>query len=177
MKLYQITLAATALLAPVFATSISDLPTCAQSCATNAIPSSCSLIDIKCICESGTFITDIACCVASSCDSADQEKTIEYADELCGSAGVSDLPQSATCATTANSTTTASTSGASGVSSSNTTVSSTTTASGSSSNTAQTASSASTASATSTGGAAPVSMNKEMVIVGVAGVLAALALV
>ncbi|BCS24699.1 CFEM domain-containing protein [Aspergillus puulaauensis] len=98
MKIQSLALAVTACLSSAAAQGMSGLPSCAQSCATDAIPSACSLIDVKCICKTKSFVDDMACCVGKSCDSKDQDTALEFANGICGGAGITDLPQSATCA-------------------------------------------------------------------------------
>ncbi|RDW57436.1 CFEM domain-containing protein [Aspergillus mulundensis] len=80
------------------AQSLPGLPACAQDCANGAIPSECSPVDVECICATRSFIVDMACCVEKSCEADDQQTAIDFANGICGGAGVTDLPQSATCA-------------------------------------------------------------------------------
>ncbi|KAF8539641.1 hypothetical protein BDD12DRAFT_881905 [Trichophaea hybrida] len=54
---------------------------------------SCGATDIKCICTDKAFMVTIGPCVKTSCDTADQEKTIQFAVALCKNAGVT-IPQS-----------------------------------------------------------------------------------
>jgi len=100
MKLSAVAIALTALLIGAVAQSLSGLPSCAQSCV--QLPSSCSQLDIKCICSTQTFISAITCCVARTCNQADQETTVKFAQQLCGSAGVS-VPSSVVCSSGASS--------------------------------------------------------------------------
>ncbi|KAL4900586.1 hypothetical protein BDW74DRAFT_94367 [Aspergillus multicolor] len=88
------------------AQSLPGLPSCAQDCANGAIPSECSPVDVECICATRSFIVDMACCVQKSCGTDDQKTAIDFANGICGGAGVIDLPQSATCAGDATATTT-----------------------------------------------------------------------
>ncbi|KKA22811.1 hypothetical protein T310_3165 [Rasamsonia emersonii CBS 393.64] len=169
MKLAAISLALTALAAGTAAQSLSDLPKCAQDCATNAIPQECGL-DVKCICSAQSFIASITCCVAKACSPADQDgfafqpmlwygwnradffiatATIKFADNLCGIAGVTTLPQTAVCTTTA---TASAASAASGSTSVVATTTASTTASATANSSAPSASST-TASHTSSGSA------------------------
>ncbi|KAL1965628.1 hypothetical protein VTN77DRAFT_5305 [Rasamsonia byssochlamydoides] len=152
MKLAAISLAFTALVAGTAAQSLSDLPQCAQNCATNAIPAQCGL-DVKCICSTQSFIASITCCVAKACDQADQEATIKFADSLCSTAGVTNLPQSAVCTTAASATgsqtSTASESTASSETSSSSATAASTTASTTASSTASSSGSSTSSTATS----------------------------
>ncbi|KAJ5157519.1 Cell wall protein TIR3 [Penicillium canariense] len=102
MKLTQFTLATATLLATVAAQGLGDLPTCAQSCATSSIPANCGL-DIQCICADQSFLSDIACCVADKCSQADQETTLKVAKGICASGGVTNLPSTISCPSTASS--------------------------------------------------------------------------
>ncbi|KAJ5736713.1 uncharacterized protein N7483_001838 [Penicillium malachiteum] len=141
---------------------LSDLPTCAKSCATDAIPASCG-VDVACICKSGTFIADVACCIVGVCTEEEQEETLKVADEICSAGGVTGLPTTVACTTgasaTGDATTTATATG--------TDTTSTSTASSKSTSTKETtsgtsATSATDASATSTAtGAAAAVQNKE----------------
>merc|ERR1712070_1082880 len=81
---------------------ISNLPSCAFGCATNL--GGCNQLDINCICSDSELISGLACCVSKECDTADQDKTIQFAQNLCGGEGVDNLPTSATCASTASAT-------------------------------------------------------------------------
>ncbi|KAL2215636.1 putative CFEM domain protein [Thermoascus aurantiacus ATCC 26904] len=191
MKLSTISLALSAVLATAAALGIDDLPECARNCAAGSIPKECNQIDVKCICSAKSFIQGITCCVAGACSKADQEATIKFANQICGSAGVTDLPQSAVCASgsatgTASTPTAASSSSSTGATSTvsgagaTTTAASTTSSStaGSSSTAAGSAtatSSGAAASTSSTGGAALVAQNQHSGFI--AGVGAAAALV
>ncbi|RFU36122.1 hypothetical protein B7463_g240, partial [Scytalidium lignicola] len=111
MKL-SILAVATALAGSVVGQSISDLPTCAQSCVTQFTSGSsiggCSGIDIACICSSPSFLSNIACCLAGACNQADQVAATNFAQSLCKTAGVTNLPDAVSCLTgTATPTTTA----------------------------------------------------------------------
>ncbi|KAL4750794.1 hypothetical protein BDW72DRAFT_193590 [Aspergillus terricola var. indicus] len=114
MKSHLLTLILAVCLSSVMAQSLPGLPDCAQDCATGAIPSKCSPVDVECICATRSFVDDMACCVGKSCNADDQkivsQAALDFANGICGGAGVSDLPQSATCgsdATTTAATTTA----------------------------------------------------------------------
>ncbi|KAL4990545.1 hypothetical protein BDW68DRAFT_175011 [Aspergillus falconensis] len=113
MKSHFLALTLAACLSSIVAQSLPGLPACAQDCANGAIPSKCSPVDVECICATRSFIYDMACCVGKSCDGNDQKKltiivhqaALDFANGICGGAGVSDLPQSATCASDATTTT------------------------------------------------------------------------
>ncbi|CBF81254.1 hypothetical protein AN5762.2 [Aspergillus nidulans FGSC A4] len=113
MKSHLLALILAVCLSSVIAQSLPGLPDCAQDCANGAIPSKCSPVDVECICATRSFIDDMACCVGKSCNVDDQKKltsivsqaALDFANGICGGAGVSDLPQSATCASDATSTT------------------------------------------------------------------------
>ncbi|KAL4779095.1 hypothetical protein BJX76DRAFT_365521 [Aspergillus varians] len=98
MKLQSLALTLTACLSSVAAQGMSGLPSCAQACATGSIPSECSLIDVECICAERSFINDMACCVAKSCEAKDQAAALDFANGICGGAGITELPKSAACA-------------------------------------------------------------------------------
>lgn len=50
---------------------------------------SCLSTDTACLCESDTFVTQVAACLASSCDSADQATGVTYGEEYCAASGYS----------------------------------------------------------------------------------------
>ncbi|KAL4776243.1 hypothetical protein BDW60DRAFT_80640 [Aspergillus nidulans var. acristatus] len=105
MKSHLLALILAVCLSSVIAQSLPGLPDCAQGCANGAIPSKCSPVDVECICATRSFIDDMACCVGKSCNADDQKTALDFANGICGGAGVSDLPQSATCASDATTTT------------------------------------------------------------------------
>ena len=92
----------------------------------------CNGVDVACICANKDFLSNIACCLASVCDEADQEAATTYAHQICASNGVTNLPPSVSCAssvtssiTTTGSTTTGSSTASSVAANSATTTSST----------------------------------------------------
>ncbi|KAL4741701.1 hypothetical protein BDV11DRAFT_182201 [Aspergillus similis] len=105
MKSHLLALILAVCLGSVIAQSLPGLPDCAQGCANGAIPSKCSPVDVECICATRAFIDDMACCVGKSCNADDQKTALDFANGICGGAGISDLPQSATCASDATTTT------------------------------------------------------------------------
>ncbi|KAI1130422.1 hypothetical protein F5Y10DRAFT_263115 [Nemania abortiva] len=90
------------------AQELGDLPDCARpplgqkNCLTEFTAGDqiggCARLDAKCICASDSFISGIACCLAGVCDADDQKKAVDYARSFCSTQGVTDLPQSVTCA-------------------------------------------------------------------------------
>ncbi|KAL2857747.1 hypothetical protein BJY01DRAFT_242168 [Aspergillus pseudoustus] len=106
MKLQSLAIVLASCLSSATAQGLTGLPTCAQDCATGSIPKECSLIDIECICGSESFIADMACCVGKTCEKADQDAALDFANGLCEGAGISNLPQTATCTGDSNSTAT-----------------------------------------------------------------------
>ncbi|KAI0815648.1 hypothetical protein GGR55DRAFT_675265 [Xylaria sp. FL0064] len=100
MKFVTITLV---LASAVVAQDLGALPDCAKNClaqyTTGNQIGNCARLDAKCICASDTFISGIACCLAGVCDAADQQAAVNFARSFCGTVGVTDLPQSVTCAT------------------------------------------------------------------------------
>ncbi|KAK4863269.1 hypothetical protein LT330_002047 [Penicillium expansum] len=119
-----------ALLTTAAAQGLGDLPDCSKSCATGSIPQNCG-IDFKCVCESKSFLADVACCIADKCSKADQDTehvqwadtlffataTIKVAKSICVRGGVTDLPAEVICSSSKSS----SSSGTSTSSSSNST--------------------------------------------------------
>ncbi|KAK7903674.1 hypothetical protein LTR67_001694 [Exophiala xenobiotica] len=88
------------------AQDLSSLPSCAVSCATNAIGSTgCALTDAHCICTASTFLSGVESCISTACSPADQQATLQFAVSFCGSAGVTiTLPTASATASSAMST-------------------------------------------------------------------------
>ncbi|KIN02449.1 hypothetical protein OIDMADRAFT_18318 [Oidiodendron maius Zn] len=157
MKTATLTLAVA--LATGAVAQLGTLPSCATTCLTQYTTggqiAGCNKIDIKCICSNKDFLSGIACCLASSCSPADQEAAVQYAESLCSTNGVTNLPPSVTCDSTASSTPT---SAASSSSQSSSTEATTTNASATSTGTTAATTSpgvtaASTSASSSTGAA------------------------
>ncbi|KAL4930620.1 CFEM domain-containing protein [Aspergillus undulatus] len=108
MKLQSLALSLAACLSSAAAQGMAGLPDCAEDCAFGSIPAECNGINVECICASRSFIEDMACCVSTACEKPDQDAALEFANGICGGAGVTDLPQTATCAGDSTNTTTAS---------------------------------------------------------------------
>ncbi|KAJ5500506.1 hypothetical protein N7453_009557 [Penicillium expansum] len=186
---FTITFALAALLTTAAAQGLGDLPDCSKSCATGSIPQNCG-IDFKCVCESKSFLADVACCIADKCSKADQDTTIKVAKSICARGGVTDLPAEVICSSSKSS----SSSGTSTSSSSNSTETGTksstetsgatktsdsttvtgTKASTTTSNSASNSASSASAAATSTGVAAFT--HKDSSLVAAAGAAAAFAI-
>ncbi|KAJ5536856.1 Cell wall protein TIR3 [Penicillium frequentans] len=196
MKLTQTILALA--IASAANAQLSSLPTCAQTCATKAIPASCG-VDVACICNNKSFLSDIACCIVGKCTTAEQEDTLKAAKAICSAGGVTDLPSTVACTTGASSTSTSGASATTSDSTSTTTASSTTAASASETTVSGTAeasttksssttksdteststagsATASSASAAATTGGAALGQNKDASFVAAAGAAAAFAI-
>ncbi|EAW15889.1 CFEM domain-containing protein [Aspergillus fischeri NRRL 181] len=182
MKLFSVSLALAACLSMAAAQGLDGLPDCAKSCATNSIPASCGF-DVKCICTDSSFISGISCCVLQSCAPDQQQEdahpffptaAVEFASRICRTAGVTNMPQSPSCANTTQSTTgTASgssttTSGSSTESNASQTAATATTATTSTTSTTGSATS-SAASATNTSTGAAVAQHKDIGLIALAG--------
>ncbi|TVY82478.1 GPI-anchored CFEM domain protein [Lachnellula suecica] len=76
----------------------SQLPACAQSCASPYFTASgttfagCYYKDVSCVCSMSDFIIAISCCIATSCNAADQQITIAFAQNLCGQVSLPGTP-------------------------------------------------------------------------------------
>ncbi|EKG14570.1 hypothetical protein MPH_08251 [Macrophomina phaseolina MS6] len=152
------------------------LPTCAQACVGTDF-GGCSTLDVRCICSNKELLTGLACCVSTGCDAEDQQTVIDFAQNLCRPQGVTDLPTTATCASSS------ATASATGTASSGTTASATATGSAASSASSATssaasgvASSAASAAASPTAGAGmcqgnAVGMGFGLVLAGLLGAL------
>ncbi|KAG2419896.1 hypothetical protein HFD88_004693 [Aspergillus terreus] len=135
MKLHYSALALAVYLGTAAAQGMDGLPACARDCATNSIPKECNLIDVGCICGNASFITSISC------------SAIDFANQICRTGGVTNLPQAASCTDGAQSTATETSGASSATSNASTASKSTDTASGVSATTTG----ATTATGTATG--------------------------
>ena len=95
------------------------LPACAQPCLSKfnngAEIAGCANLDVKCICSNSSFLNDISCCLVDACNEADKQTSLAYAQNLCKTAGVTDLPTEVSCASSDNSTTPGAASNATGL--------------------------------------------------------------
>ncbi|SLM39269.1 Extracellular membrane protein, CFEM domain, fungi [Lasallia pustulata] len=109
-------------------TEIAGLPSCAQTCLSNASTDlgSCSSVDIKCLCGNIDYINTLSCCLSQSCSTSDQQKALAFDTELCNSVNVT-IPNFVGCALS-SSTSSGSSSTVSGVTSSSPTTMTTITA-------------------------------------------------
>ncbi|KIV77579.1 hypothetical protein PV11_09368 [Exophiala sideris] len=91
----------------VSAQSSPSIPTCADTCISDALPASCNLAP-ACICSTQSFISGISCCIYKSCDTADQQAALAYAHSICDPVGYSSvLPATAGCSANSTSSATA----------------------------------------------------------------------
>lgn len=68
----------------VSAVTVADLPSCATTCALNAVGSSkCAVTDTACLCKDTAYAAALTACVQTGCDTADQGKTLTVSKELC----------------------------------------------------------------------------------------------
>lgn len=78
-----------ALLPVALAQGLADLPPCAATCAQQGLAATgCNLLDVGCICRNSAFINSLVPCIKTGCSQADQEKTIQFAQNLCAGAQV-----------------------------------------------------------------------------------------
>ncbi|CAF9922858.1 MAG: hypothetical protein ALECFALPRED_002250 [Alectoria fallacina] len=85
-------IAALAFLAAPFAnaSSLTELPTCAESAAEAGISSTgCATSDFACICGNSQFVTSLHNLIETDCSVADQQVTLAFAAQVCGAVGVS----------------------------------------------------------------------------------------
>ncbi|KAF2090781.1 hypothetical protein K490DRAFT_62109 [Saccharata proteae CBS 121410] len=122
------------------------LPKCAQACVGTSF-GTCGQFDVGCICADAPLISNLACCVATGCEPADQSTVIEFAQNLCAGRGITDLP---TTATTCSSTST----GPASTSATNTGAATTTGGSSAASSAVSSVSSAASSAAASVGSTA-----------------------
>ncbi|KAB5539521.1 hypothetical protein GE09DRAFT_1062559 [Coniochaeta sp. 2T2.1] len=165
---------------------LQGLPVCAQSCANIFLTGgigNCGR-DPACICADKSFIAAISCCLVAECAPADQQKAIDFAQQLCKANDV-DVPNVVSCSSTSSSSSSPTASPTTGgaqettgdVSSSTTTTPapSNTTPSGSGS-ASVTSTSSSTGSSSVSGNGAAGARQTAAPVLGLAGLLAAAAL-
>ncbi|KAK3687618.1 hypothetical protein B0T22DRAFT_133804 [Podospora appendiculata] len=91
-------------LASVSVVAQDGLPDCAKACANTLLNSNvngCGT-DAACICKSGRFLSDIACCLVGACDAKDQSSAATFASGICALNDVTGLPTAVVCSTTAS---------------------------------------------------------------------------
>ncbi|KAI8653939.1 CFEM domain-containing protein [Fusarium sp. Ph1] len=97
------------------------LPSCATSCFTTfdgqspSANTTCSDLDIKCICQDGTFLDSMICCLHEACSDSDRESAEAYSRSLCKSMGVT-MPSGLGCSTNTSSSATGKATSADGIS-------------------------------------------------------------
>ncbi|KAL9124631.1 MAG: hypothetical protein Q9217_006051 [Psora testacea] len=71
-------------------TLAADLPNCAKDClnTTTQSQSTCSGLDVRCLCTSSDYVDKWACCVSTSCSDDDQQSAIKINKEICQAVGV-----------------------------------------------------------------------------------------
>lgn len=180
------TLALPLALASLSLAQLQGLPTCAQSCANiflNGGIGNCGR-DAACICADKDFISAISCCLIGACNADDQQKAIDFAQQICQANQVS-VPNTVVCTSTSSSggaaSTTSSSSTSPATNSASTTTSTTTsatTSTGSSTTSASSTTSTGTSTQTSTGasGNAGARQTAAPVLGALGGILAAAAL-
>lgn len=72
MRAATISACITAFASLAAAVSIPGLPSCAGGCVPADL-GGCNLVDVSCICGNSDLISNLACCVSTACDKADQE--------------------------------------------------------------------------------------------------------
>ncbi|KIW72544.1 hypothetical protein PV04_00729 [Phialophora macrospora] len=89
---------------------LSSLPSCAVTCALNAIGATgCAATDAACVCSATTFLTSVQSCISTACNATDQAATLAFAQQYCGSAGITiTLPTASASAPAAGPTSTSS---------------------------------------------------------------------
>ncbi|KOS16777.1 Cell wall protein 1 [Escovopsis weberi] len=104
------------------------LPSCAKSCVNDyvgvgstSIIAGCKALDVACICSNSNFISDLSCCLSDACGEADQKAAVEFAAQICSSAGVKTPNQVVCDKKPANATSTAGPTAGSGKPAANTT--------------------------------------------------------
>merc|ERR1712072_1136394 len=89
-----------------------NIPSCGASCVGNGLAGTgCNTIDVACICNSASWISELSCCVSQNCEPADQQTIIEFAQGISQPVGVTNLPTSAGCSGSATASATGSSTG------------------------------------------------------------------
>ncbi|KAK3323902.1 hypothetical protein B0T19DRAFT_216498 [Cercophora scortea] len=149
-------------LASVSVVAQDGLPDCAKACANTLLNSNvngCGT-DAACICKSGRFLSDIACCLVGSCDEKDQSSAATFASGICALNDVTGLPTAVVCSTTASASPT--TSSAALTTAPTTTAATHSTAVTSSPSTSTTGSESSSAAATTAAAASTTTTSKNL---------------
>ncbi|KAI8652470.1 CFEM domain-containing protein [Fusarium keratoplasticum] len=101
------------------------LPSCASSCFTTfdgdspSANTTCSDLDIKCICQDATFLDTMICCLHEACSDSDRESAEAYARSLCKTTGKATSADGISLPTESSGTSSDSNTGAGGSSSEN----------------------------------------------------------
>lgn len=104
---------------------------CVAKFTTGSTIAGCNGPDVTCICSNKDFLNNIACCLVGVCNQADQDAATLYAHQICAANGVTNLPASVVCSSSATSSTSTAT-GTNAVSAATTSGTSTTTTAGTS---------------------------------------------
>ncbi|PNY29141.1 Uncharacterized protein TCAP_00941 [Tolypocladium capitatum] len=84
---------------------LGSIPACARDCVAQFVTGSgiagCKAADIACVCKNKDFLGSIACCLAKVCSQDDQNKTVQYATQLCNASGVQ-VPSKVVCSSSAS---------------------------------------------------------------------------
>ncbi|EEU36726.1 uncharacterized protein NECHADRAFT_86554 [Fusarium vanettenii 77-13-4] len=97
------------------------LPSCATSCLSTfdgdspSANTTCSTLDIKCICQDAPYLDSMICCLHEACSNSDRESAEAYSRSLCKSLGVT-MPSGLGCSTNTSSSATGKATSADGIS-------------------------------------------------------------
>lgn len=69
---------------------------CVSKTMTGSNLGGCKLADIACICKNDDFLNNIACCLTDVCNREDQDKTVNFAKQLCNASNVQ-VPDKVEC--------------------------------------------------------------------------------
>lgn len=56
----------------------------------------CKQLEIKCVCANKDFLDGVACCLEDACDQAGKDAAVQFAQQICSTAGV-DVPDKVVC--------------------------------------------------------------------------------
>ncbi|MCJ1320537.1 hypothetical protein MMC15_005877 [Xylographa vitiligo] len=87
--LFAVPFLAVQLVSFVSGQSLANIPQCAQSAAISSlVTTGCAITNYTCFCDDKSWISSLLPVVMSDCDAADFQSTVQFAQQLCESAGV-----------------------------------------------------------------------------------------
>ncbi|KAI5361415.1 Putative extracellular membrane protein, CFEM [Septoria linicola] len=72
--------------------TVTDVPSCAQVCVTQGQYGGCAEGDVGCICRNKSYLEGLTGCVSENCKGVNCQDVVDFAKDVCGAVGVTDLP-------------------------------------------------------------------------------------